>query len=112
MNEKRKLKLGIVIHSNEPETVWNALRLANFSLDKGEGVKIFLLGRGVEVESLDTDKFRITAEIRKFVETGGSVLACGTCLKSRQMEGTDLCPLSSMADLHALAMESDKLLTF
>ncbi len=106
------MKLGIVIHSSEPETVWNAVRLANFSLQKGDKVKIFLLGRGVEAESLDTDQFPVSAELRKFVETGGNILACGTCLKIRQKAGTDLCPISTMADLYALIGESEKILTF
>ena len=112
MNDQKKLTVGIVIYSNEPETVWNALRLANFSLAKGDSVKVFLLGRGVEVESLDTAQFRIAAEIEKFVKTGGSVLACGTCLKLRQKEGTEMCPVSTMADLYTLIAESDRLLTF
>ena len=30
------MKLGIVIHSDHPETVWNAFRLANFSLKKND----------------------------------------------------------------------------
>jgi uncharacterized protein involved in oxidation of intracellular sulfur len=37
------MKLGIVIYSDHPETVWNAFRLANFSLNKKDQVKVFLM---------------------------------------------------------------------
>ena len=39
------MKLGIVIYSNHSETVWNACRLANFSLSKGDQVKVFLMAK-------------------------------------------------------------------
>jgi len=42
------MKTGIIISSNDPETVWNAFRFANLSIKKGDEVKIFLLGKGVE----------------------------------------------------------------
>ncbi len=106
------MKLGIVIYSNDPETVWNAFRLGIFSLKKEDTVKIFLLAKGVECESLDTEKFDITKEIRTFIESGGEILACGTCLKIRKSEGSEICPLSSMADLYEIINESDRVLTF
>ena len=37
------MKLGIVIYSDHSETIWNACRLANFSLSKGDQVKVFLM---------------------------------------------------------------------
>lgn len=42
----------IVVYSNDVETVWNALRLANHSSVEGDTVCVFLLGKGVEVEKL------------------------------------------------------------
>lgn len=106
------MKLGIVIYSNDPETVWNAFRLGIFSLKKEDTVKIFLLAKGVECESLDTEKFHVTKEMRTFIESGGKILACGTCLKIRQAEGSEMCPLSSMADLYDIIREADRVLTF
>lgn len=47
------MKLGIIIHGNESETVWNAFRLGIFSLDQKDIVKAFLLGKGVECDQLD-----------------------------------------------------------
>lgn len=106
------MKLGIVIYSNEPETVWNAFRLGIFSLKKSDSVKIFLLAKGVESEALDTEKFRITEEMSHFIKSGGKILACGTCLNIRHSEGSDMCPISTMEDLYKIISESDKVVTF
>jgi len=106
------MKLGIVIHGDEAETIWNAFRLGSFSLEKGDTVKTFLLGKGVECESLDTKQFKVTEQMKGFVEKGGEILACGTCLKIRQSNGSDMCPLSTMEDLYEIVKESDKVITF
>ncbi len=106
------MKLGIVLYSNDPETVWNVFRLGNFSLKEGDDVKLFLLAKGVECESLDTENYNITEQIQTFVDDGGNILACGTCLQIRNSEGSDICPLSTMADLYELIQECDKVLTF
>jgi len=70
------------------------------------------LAKGVECESLDTDKFKVTEQMRLFVDNGGKILACGTCLKIRQSEGSEMCPLSTMKDLYEMIKESDKIVTF
>lgn len=106
------MKLGIVIYSNDPETVWNAFRLGTFSLKQGDAVSVFLLGKGVESESLGTEKFDVMGQMRDLAEIGGVILACGTCLKLRQSEASDICPISTMQDLHALILDSDKVLSF
>ena len=106
------MKLGIVIYSTDAETVWNAFRLGSFALKEGDEVMAFLLASGVECQTLDTDKFKITEQMQALVDGGGKILACGTCLKLRGQEGDELCPLSSMADLCNLVKESDKVLTF
>jgi len=54
------MKLGIVIYSDDAETVWNAFRLGVFALKKGDSVQVFLLAKGVECEAIETDKFRVT----------------------------------------------------
>jgi hypothetical protein len=35
------MKIEIVISTNEPETVWNALRLGNVALKENHKVKVF-----------------------------------------------------------------------
>ena len=106
------MKLGIVIHGNESETVWNAFRLGIYSLGQDDTVRVFLLGKGVECEQLDTEQFKVTEQMSDFVDKGGDILACGTCLKIRQQKGSDICPLSTMADLYELVSDSDRVLTF
>ncbi|NQE45940.1 hypothetical protein C5S31_07960 [ANME-1 cluster archaeon GoMg2] len=106
------MKVGIVIYSNESETVWNAFRVGNFALTEGDEVKVFLLGKGVECESLDTDKFMVTEQMQTLVDNGGEILACGSCLKIRQSGGSEMCPLSTMNDLYELITGSDRVVTF
>lgn len=107
------MKIGIVIYSNDPETVWNAIRFGSHAIKhSGDQVRVFLLGRGAEAESLDTEAFKVADQIRQFVAAGGAILACGNCLKIRQAEGSDMCPISTMNDLYQIVVESDKVLTF
>ena len=40
------MRLGMVITQTDPETVFNALRLALYSLEQGDEVRIFSLGQG------------------------------------------------------------------
>ena len=106
------MKLGIIIYSNDAETVWNAFRLGVFSLKQKDEVRVFLLGKGVECESIDTDKFKVTEQIKQFIDNAGCILACGSCLKVRNSQGSETCPLSTMKDLYDIIKESDKVLTF
>ena len=106
------MKLGIIIYSTDAETVWNAFRLGVFALKEGDTVNVFLLAKGVECESLDTGQFPVTVQMKDLVERGGKILACGTCLKLRGSEGTEMCPLSTMKDLYELIRDSDQVVSF
>ena len=106
------MKLGLIIYSKDSELVFNAFRLAIFSLKEGDQVKIFLLASGVEYESLNSEKFNINQIAQKFLDTGGDIFACGTCLNLRHQESTKLCPFSTMKDLYELTRDCDKVLTF
>ncbi|MDO8264722.1 MAG: DsrE family protein [Gallionella sp.] len=106
------MKLGIVIYSNDAETVWNAFRLGIFALKKGDVVRVFLIAKGVECEAIDSNQFKVTEQMRAFIDGGGKILACGTCLKIRHSAGSDICPISTMSELYEIVQESDKLLTF
>jgi len=107
-----KMKIGMVVYSNDPETVWNAFRFGNFALGEGDTVKVFLLGKGVECEKLDNAKFEVNDQIKQFSENGGKIFACGTCLTSRKMEGSGMCPLSTMQDMYEIIKWSNKVITF
>lgn len=105
------MKIGIIISNTDPELVWNALRFANTAILGGHQVKIFLLGAGVEIENIKSEKFNVQEQLQKFNELRGAMLACGTCIKSRQMQ-FDVCPISTMKDMLKIVEESDKVLTF
>ena len=47
------MNIGIILNTNDPETSWNCFRFGNEALAKNHAVKIFLLGKGVEVENED-----------------------------------------------------------
>ncbi len=106
------MKLGVCIYSNDSESVWNAFRFSNFALKKGDEVKVFLLGKGVECESIDSEKFKVTEQLKDFIDGGGKVLACGGCLKMRQQAGSETCPLSTMEDLYRIIQDSDRTVSF
>ncbi|HEU0144554.1 MAG TPA: DsrE family protein [Nitrososphaera sp.] len=105
------MKIGVVITNTDPELVWNALRFANTAILEGQQVKIFLLGAGVEIEGIRSEKFNVQEQLGKFSELSGTMLACGTCIKSRQMQFA-VCPISTMKDMLKIVEESDKVLTF
>ena len=106
------MKLGIVVYSADAETVWNAFRLAVWSLKQGDSVSAFLLGRGVECESLHSERFPLRMLMEEFVDSGGAIRACGTCLKLRESDGSELCPVSTMQDLYEIVLDSDKVVSF
>ena len=106
------MKLTLIITQTNPEVVFNAFRLANFSLKEGDTVKVFLLAAGVELEQVENTKFDVRGQAKSFLASGGEILACGTCLKLRDSQGSELCPISTMKDLYTLVRESDRVLTF
>ena len=106
------MKLGIILQSNKPEHVWNALRLAITARKATHDVRIFLLSEGVELEHItDSEHFDVSKKVKDFTDIGGKIFACGSCLKSRSQSESATCPVSTMADLLRLVEESDKVLT-
>ena len=106
------MKLGIVITSNHSESVWNAFRLGNFSLKEKDQTQIFLMANGVEAENLSTDQFNVSEQMELFLANGGTLFACGTCIKIRKKNSSELCPMSTMADLYQIINQSDKVISF
>ena len=106
------MKIGVIISSNDAEACWNALRYANFALGRKDEVKVFFLGKGVEYQKASTDKFNTIEQADKFIKSGGRVYACGTCIKAREQEETQLCPISTMQDMYDVVKESDRVVTF
>jgi len=105
------MKLGMIITQTDPETVFNALRLALYSLEQGDEVRVFLSGRGVEIDQIEDPKFDVKAQAQKVLDAGGQFLACGACLKLRNSEGSEVCPLSTLKDQYEIVRDSDKVVT-
>lgn len=106
------MKIGIIIATKEYEKAWNAFRFAVTARKQENEVKVFLMGEAVECEGLTHDKFNVDEQLKLFVSLGGEILACGTCLKSRQLEGTDSCPFSTMIDCLSMVTWADKVVSF
>lgn len=106
------MKIGIIIETKEPEKAWNAFRFAVTSVKQGHEVKVFLMGEAVECEGLTHERYNVDEQLKLFVAAGGEILACGTCLKSRHLEGTESCPLSTMVDCVNMVTWADKTVTF
>ena len=104
------MKLAIILNTNNSETAWNALRLGNQALAKGNQVNLFLLGSGVEIVNIKDGPFDVAGVLGKFINSKGSLLACGTCLTFRHQEG-GVCPVSTMSQLMDLISDSDKVVT-
>ena len=104
------MKLGIVLNTKNPETAWNALRLGSKALDAQHEVSMFLLGDGVEIEDIKDGKFDVAGALNSYLDSGGKLLTCGTCLKVRQ-QSAGVCPISTMTQLLQLITESDRVIS-
>ena len=106
------MKIGIIMGTNEAEVVWNTFRFGVTSLKSNHHTKIFLINKWVEIEDIKDERYDIKEQADLFVKNKGEILACGTCLKSREKESSNICPISTMKDLLKLVEESDKIITF
>lgn len=106
------MKIGIIIETKEPEKAWNAFRFAVTARKLNNEVKVFLMGEAVECEGLTHERYNVDEQLKLFISGGGEILACGTCLKSRHLDGTESCPLSTMVDCVNMVTWADKVVTF
>jgi len=106
------MKIGIILETKESEKAWNAFRFALTAKKQGHEVKMFLMGEAVECEGLTHEKYNVDVQLKAFSDAGGEIMACGTCLKSRQLDATETCPVSTMADCVNLVVWADKMVTF
>lgn len=81
-------------------------------MENNHDTRLFLLGEAVECEGIEHPEFDVPRQMVAFVQRGGMILACGTCLRNRKMEGTELCPVSTMQDLVDLVVWADRVVNF
>ena len=64
--DKIKMKTLFIISTNDGETIYNAMRLANVGVKKGDEVSVFMLGKGVLFEQSGTEQFNVMEQINQF----------------------------------------------
>ena len=64
------MKVLFIISTDEAETMYNALRMANVGLQKGDEISVFMLGKAVTYESVGGDDFDVLRQVNQFTEEG------------------------------------------
>lgn len=55
-----------IISTDDAETIYNAMRLANVGVKKGDEVSVFMLGKGVLFEQSSNEQFNVMDQIQQF----------------------------------------------
>lgn len=55
-----------IISTDDAETAYNAMRLANVAGKKGDDVSVFMLGKGVLFEQSSTEQFNVMEQVKQF----------------------------------------------
>ena len=60
------MNMLFIIKTDDAETVYNAMRLANIAVEKKDEVNVFMLGKGVCFEQISSEQFNVKEQIDKF----------------------------------------------
>ena len=60
------MKILLIISTEDGETIYNAMRLANLGVKKGDEVSVFMLGKGVLFEQSSNEEFNVMAQMQQF----------------------------------------------
>jgi uncharacterized protein involved in oxidation of intracellular sulfur len=60
------MKVLFIIHTDEGETIYNAMRLANTGVARGDDVSVFMLGKGVLFEQSGSQQFDVMGEMNRY----------------------------------------------
>jgi uncharacterized protein involved in oxidation of intracellular sulfur len=60
------MKVLFIITTDDGEGIYNAMRLANVGVEKGDEVSVFMLGKGVLFEKCGGSEFNVMGEMNKF----------------------------------------------
>ena len=55
-----------IITTDEAETAYNAMRLANVAVSKGDEVSVFMLGKGVLFDQSSTEEFNVLEQVNQY----------------------------------------------
>ncbi len=56
----------MIITTDDGESIYNAMRLANVGVKKGDEISVFMLGKGVLFEKSGTEAFDVMGEVGQF----------------------------------------------
>ncbi len=60
------MKILFILTTDDAETLYNAMRLANTYVAKEHEVSVFMLGKGVTWESAGSAQFDVAGEMNRF----------------------------------------------
>jgi len=60
------MKILFIITTDEGESIYNAMRLANVGVKKSDEVSVFMLGKGVLFERSGSELFDVMGQMDKF----------------------------------------------
>ena len=60
------MNILFIINTDDAETVYNAMRLANVAVEQGDEVNVFMLGKGVLFEQISSEQFNVNEQVDKF----------------------------------------------
>jgi uncharacterized protein involved in oxidation of intracellular sulfur len=60
------MKVLFIISTDDAETIYNAIRLANVAVKKDDEVSVFMLGKGVLYEKNNNDEFNMIEQVSQF----------------------------------------------
>jgi uncharacterized protein involved in oxidation of intracellular sulfur len=60
------MKVLFIIATDDGETIYNAMRMANIGVEKGDEVSVFMLGKGVMFEKSGSEEFNVMGQMDKF----------------------------------------------
>lgn len=60
------MNILFIISTNNSEKIYNAFRLANVAVSKGDEVNVFILGEAVLFEKLKDDKFNVIEQVNQY----------------------------------------------
>jgi uncharacterized protein involved in oxidation of intracellular sulfur len=60
------MKVLFIISTDEGETIYNAMRLANVAVKKGDEVSVFMLGKAVLFEKSSNEEFNVMEQVNQF----------------------------------------------
>jgi uncharacterized protein involved in oxidation of intracellular sulfur len=69
-HQKRKgdlaIKMLFILTIDDGETIYNAMRLANVGVEKGDEVSVFMVGKGVLFEKSGSEQIDVMGQMDKF----------------------------------------------